>query len=240
VLVNVIAYYSTKIFIDAGFSWTDALLVSLGIGGVNFLGAIPAIATIDRFGRRGLLLSTFPVMAICLFITGLGFQLMEGEQKLRLVATGIFIFMFVYSPGMGPVPFTYSAEAFPLHVRALGMSSATSITWGFNFLISFTWPKMMQAWTTQGAFYWYAGWNIFGWIFTFFLLPETKNKSLEELDEVFEMSNREHVRWHYEWLQRTITKSIGKDVSGMRPLYPDSDTSTVKDHVSQEEVIVRN
>ena len=99
-------------FTDAGFSRENALLVSLGCGITNWLFAVPAIYTIDTFGRRNLLLTTFPFMALFLFWTGFSFYI-EGEQtRTAMVATGIYLFMIVYSPGEGPVPFTYSAEAF--------------------------------------------------------------------------------------------------------------------------------
>ncbi|PNY23486.1 Arabinose-proton symporter [Tolypocladium capitatum] len=217
--VNVIAYYSTKIFTDAGYSREDALLVSFGSGVCNFLGAIPAIFTIDRCGRRQLLLVTFPAMAIFLFWTGSSFLVEDREMRLALVATSLYCFMMLYSPGLGPVPFTYSAEAFPLHIRAVGMSSATAITWAFNFLISFTWPKMMDKFTTTGGFYWYATWNIVGWVFAYFLVPETKNMTLEELDGVFSVRNRDHARYYAQKLGRTWKKLCGEDVEPMGPLY---------------------
>ncbi|KEY66627.1 hypothetical protein S7711_01922 [Stachybotrys chartarum IBT 7711] len=215
--VNIIAYYSTSIFTEAGYSRETALAISLGTGACNFLGAIPAIFSIDRFGRRKLLLCTFPLMAIFLLLTGGSFSL-EGETKLKVVATALYLFMLIYSPGMGPVPFTYSAEAFPLHVRAIGMSSATAITWMFNFIISFTWPKMMQTMTPAGGFYFYAAWNVFGFIFTFFLLPETKNRTLEELDSVFAIKNRDHARWHAEYLRCRVRKLLGLEVPAVEPV----------------------
>ena len=137
--MNVIAYYSTQIFEDAGFTRPQALLVSFGTGVVNWLFAIPAIYTIDTFGRRNLLLTTFPLMSICLFWAAFSFYLPtnpDGEAskaQLGSIAAAIFTFMAVYSPGEGPVPFTYSAEAFPLYIRDIGMSFATATTWGFNF-----------------------------------------------------------------------------------------------------------
>ena len=179
--VNVIAYYSTIIFTQAGFTRSNALLVSLGTGAVNWLFAIPAIYTIDTFGRRNLLLTTFPLMAICLFITGFSFWIdadipedQASQGRLAGVATGIFLFMAVYSPGEGPVPFTYSAEAFPIYIRDTGMSFATATCWGFNFILSLTWPALLEAFGPQGAFGWYAAWNLFGWVYCYFLLPETK------------------------------------------------------------------
>ncbi|EHA50291.1 plastidic glucose transporter 4 [Pyricularia oryzae 70-15] len=219
--VNVIAYYSTAIFQNAGFSRNAALLTSLGGGAINFLFAIPAIYTIDTFGRRNLLLVTFPLMAIMLFFTGFSFFIPEDNPaRLGCIATGIYLFMMVYSPGEGPVPFTYSAEAFPLHIRDIGMSSATAITWGFNFIISFSWPALETAFGPTGAFCWYAAWNIFGWIFAYFLLPETKNLTLEELDMVFGVSNRDHAKYYTDKLPWYLKKHIlRKDVDSFPPLY---------------------
>ena len=164
-------------------------------------------------------------MSICLFFTGSGFYITNPTAQLACVAVGMYLFMVVYSPGEGPVPFTYSAEAFPLHIRDLGMSSATALTWGFNFIISFTWPKLREAFGDSGAFYWYAAWNIFGWIFAYFLLPETKNLTLEELDMVFEVENRKHASYYMKKLPWYFKKGVGMDVAPFPELYQLEDTS---------------
>jgi MFS family permease len=116
--MTVIAYYSSQIFLDGGFTDQQALLASMGTGIINWIFALPAVYTIDTFGRRNLLLTTFPLMALCLFFTGFSFLIPEGNGRLGCVATGIYLFMAVYSPGEGPVPFTYSAEAFVSVPRA--------------------------------------------------------------------------------------------------------------------------
>ncbi|KAH9908125.1 sugar transporter-domain-containing protein [Xylariomycetidae sp. FL2044] len=184
--VNVIAYYSSQIFLDADFDELSALAASLGFGVVNFLFAIPAIYTIDTFGRRNLLLTTFPLMSIFLFFTGFSFYIpSESTAHIACIALGIYLFGVVYSPGEGPVPFTYSAEAYPLYIRPIGMSLATATTWFFNAIVSITWPSLTQAWTPAGAFAWYAAWNLVGWVMVLLFLPETKAKTLEELDAVF-------------------------------------------------------
>ncbi|CAI6332879.1 unnamed protein product [Periconia digitata] len=239
--VNVIAYYSNIIFEEAGFERSQALLVSLGTGITNWLFAIPAIYTIDTFGRRNLLLTTFPLMGLCLLWCGFSFwipnvanpefpgttpdgdpqpETIPSQAQLGSVAAAIFTFMAVYSPGEGPVPFTYSAEAFPLYIRDVGMSFATATCWGFNFLLSLTWPPLLRAFGPQGAFGWYAAWNFFGWIYTYFLLPETKNLTLEELDTVFNVGNREHASYYqkkFPWyLQKKVMR---KDIAPMPALY---------------------
>lgn len=226
--VNIIAYYSTKIFTDAGFSRETALLASFGCGAVNWLGAFPAVLTIDRLGRRYLLLITLPALASCLFWAGSGFAIQNNnnnnDSNLRtsVVVASIYIFMLLYSPGLGPVPFTYSAEAFPLHIRALGMASATAVTWALNFLISFSWPKMVEVMTPTGGFYWYAGWNVVGFVFVYFFVPETKGRTLEELDGVFSMRNRDHARYYLKKLVWGVRKLTGGKVKPLPPLYDNS------------------
>ncbi|KAL8916574.1 MAG: hypothetical protein Q9208_008445 [Pyrenodesmia sp. 3 TL-2023] len=218
--VNVIAYYSTVIFQTSGFTRSEALLVSMGTGIVNWLFAIPAVYTIDTFGRRNLLLVTFPLMAIMLLITGFSFLAPEGMGRLAGVATGIYLFMVVYSPGEGPVPFTYSAEAFPLYIREYGMAFATATTWGFNFILSLTWPALEEAFTPTGAFGFYAAWNLFGWGFAYFCLPETKERTLEELDTVFSMPTSDHARYYLGMLPWYLKKYILRaDVEPREPLY---------------------
>ncbi|KAK2026908.1 hypothetical protein LX32DRAFT_593804 [Colletotrichum zoysiae] len=193
--VNVIAYYSSEIFLAAEFSEVSALAASLGFGVINWLFALPAFYTIDTFGRRNLLLTTFPLMAICLFFTGFSFYIPTNPAKIACIATGIYLFGMVYSPGEGPVPFTYSAEAYPLYIRPMGMSLATATTWFFNFILAVTWPSLQEAFTPTGAFGWYASWNIVGFFLVLFFLPETKEKTLEELDAVFSVPLRRFARY---------------------------------------------
>lgn len=192
----------------------------MGAGLINFFFAIPAVYTIDTFGRRNLVLVTFPLMAIFLLWTGLSFLAPEGSnQQIGLVTTGLYMFMACYSPGMGPVPFTYSAEAFPLHVRDIGMASSTAITWGFNFIISLTWPPLSERLGDTGAFCYYAAWNVFGWVISYFFLPETKNLTLEELDNVFNVKNRDHCGYYVKKMPWYLKKATGRDVEPFPPLY---------------------
>jgi len=196
--VNVIAYYSSEIFVQAGFSEISALGASLGFGVINFLFAIPAIYTIDTFGRRNLLLTTFPCMSLCLLFTGFSFWIPPSSTAhIACIAVGIYLFGVFYSPGEGPVPFTYSAEAYPLYIRAPGMSLATATTWLFNFILSVTWPSLLKAFKPQGAFGWYGAWNIIGFFAVLFFVPETKGKTLEELDQVFGVKTREHAAYGF-------------------------------------------
>jgi hypothetical protein len=138
----------------------------MGFGLLNFVFALPATLTIDTFGRRSLTLFTLPFLALFLLFTGFSFFIPadRGNARIACTALGIYLYTCFYSPGMGPVPFTYSAEAFPLHVRDVGMSLATITLWLFNFVLSLTWPSMLRAFKPQGSFGWYAAWNMIGFI----------------------------------------------------------------------------
>ncbi|KXH62808.1 hypothetical protein CSAL01_12712 [Colletotrichum salicis] len=219
--INAMMYYSTNIFETSGFDRSTALLTSMGMGLINWLFALPAFYTIDTFGRRNLLLVTFPLMSLCLFFTGFSFYIpQDTTARLACVATGIYLFAAVYSPGAGPVPFTYSAEAFPLHIRDIGMSSATAVTWGFNFIISFTWPQMIASFGVTGAFMWYACWNLVGFVVAYFFLPETKNLTLEELDSVFDVKSRDHAAYYASKMPWYAKKYVlRKDVEPFPALY---------------------
>ena len=125
-------------------------------------------------------------------------------------------------PGEGPVPFTYSAEAFPLYIRDVGMSFATSSTWLFNFIVAFTFPRLLTAFRPQGAFGWYAGWNLIGWFLILLFVPETKALSLEELDQVFNVPTKTQAAYGVKSLVHSLDKYLlarGRDVPELLPPY---------------------
>jgi len=207
--INVIAYYSSTVFRQAGFDEISALGATLGFGALNWIAAAPAIYTIDTYGRRTLLLVTFPLMAIFLLMTGMAFFIPEtSKARIAVVALGIYLHCIAYSPGEGPVPFTYSAEAFPLYVRDVGMSFATATTWTFNFIVALTFPRLLGAFKPQGAFGWYAGWNVIGTILVWLFMPETKALTLEELDQVFSVPTKKHAAYHIRQLPYNFRRYI--------------------------------
>lgn len=184
--INIIAFYSTTVFKENGADDYQALLSSLGFGLINWLFAFPAFFTIDHFGRRTLLLFTFPNMAWTLLAAGLC-TLIPSGQMARTVLVALFVYLFgaFYSPGEGPVPFAYSAEVYPLSHREVGMGFAVATCLFWAAVLSMTFPFLLQKATVTGAFGVYAGFNVVALIMIFFWVPETKQKTLEELDYVF-------------------------------------------------------
>ncbi|OAA62003.1 General substrate transporter [Niveomyces insectorum RCEF 264] len=207
--INIIAFYSTTVFTDAGFSQFRALLCSFGFGLVNWVFAFPAFWTIDTFGRRSLLLLTFPNMMWTLLTAGLCTLVTAHEAKLALVALFVFMFAAFYSPGEGPVPFTYSAEVFPLSHREIGMGFAVATCLGWAAVLSVSFPFILSSLGTVGAFCLYAGFNGVAFFMIFFCVPETKQRTLEELDYVFAVPFRTFIRYQVFtfapwWIRRYI------------------------------------
>ncbi|KMU84012.1 myo-inositol transporter 2 [Coccidioides immitis H538.4] len=223
-----VAFMDVKVASIPGFNWR-LMLASTAIPRaaqssffVMFMQQFCGVNAIMYYSSSMFRTAGFSQREALITSLGCGFSFWIPDLKTRTacVATGIYLFMIVYSPGEGPVPFTYSAEAFPLYIRDIGMSFATATTWGFNFVISLTWPALEKSFKPQGAFGWYAAWNIFGWVFCYFCLPETKALSLEELDQVFSVPTRTHIN-HYRTMLPWYFKKyvLRSDVPPQKQLY---------------------
>ncbi|KAL2144384.1 hypothetical protein VTI28DRAFT_9208 [Corynascus sepedonium] len=194
--INIIAFYSTTVFKENGSTEFQALLASFGFGLINWLFAFPAFWTIDTFGRRSLLLFTFPNMAWTLLAAGL-FTLLPEKSTERAATVALFVYLFAmfYSPGEGPVPFTYSAEVFPLSHREIGMGFAVATCLFWAAVLGMTFPFLLDRAGVVGAFGVYAGFNVVALIMIFFVVPETKQRTLEELDYVFAVPTRKFAKY---------------------------------------------
>ncbi|KAK4971238.1 hypothetical protein LTR66_011451 [Elasticomyces elasticus] len=234
--INIIAFYSSSIFAAAGASNITALLATWGFGLVNFVFAWPAVWTIDTFGRRGLLLFTFPQMFWTLLAAGMCFYIPMGSTAhIGLIALFVYLFDAFYSPGAGPVPFTYSAEVFPLSHREVGMSWAVATNNFWASVLSLTFPRMLRAFKPQGAIGFYAGLNIAALVLIFLFMPETKQRTLEELDYVFALSTRTHARFQMRqalpwWFKRWVL--FRKDTPNPRLYrFHDDDDDNSQEHL---------
>ncbi|KAM4060008.1 major facilitator superfamily protein [Hirsutella rhossiliensis] len=233
--INIIAFYSSSIFLDTQATTFEALMATWGFGLVNFLFAFPAIWTIDTFGRRSLLLFTFPQMAWTLLAAGLCTLIPNEYSKVHMGFVSLFVFLFAafYSPGEGPVPFTYSAEVFPLSHREVGMSWAVATCLFWASVLSITFPLMLARLGVLGSFGLYSVFNILALVMIFLWVPETKQRTLEELDYIFGVPTRVFMRYQVTkalpwWFKRWIL--LRKDAT-LEPLY----RLDVADHQEDEQ-----
>lgn len=119
----------------------------------------------------------------------------DKNSRIAAVATFVYLFAAFYSPGEGPVPFMYSAEVFPLSHREIGMSWAVATNNFWASVLSVTLPRMLTVLKPVGVFGFYAGLNLVALAMIFVCVPETKQKSLEELDYIFAVPNRVYAKY---------------------------------------------
>ncbi|GKT62887.1 sugar transporter [Colletotrichum tofieldiae] len=216
--VNLMAFYSSTLFEQAGASNKVALLASWGFGMAMFVFAIPALYTIDTWGRRTLLIASFPNMSWTLLGAGMAFFIPQSSPAhLGLIAMFIYLFAFFYSPGEGPCAFVYSSEVFPLSHREVGMSWAVATNNFWAVIVGLTTPPLIQSLKPQGLFGLFSGLNIICLVAIFLFLPETKQRSLEELDDVFSVPTRRHASYQLKeilpwWFNRYILRNKNEPV----------------------------
>jgi hypothetical protein len=133
-----------------------------------------------------------------------------------MVTFFIYVYDAFYSPGEGPVPFTYSAEVFPLSHREIGMSWAVATNNFWATVVSITFPRQLAAFGVQGAFGFYAGMNAIAFVMIFLCLYETKQRSLEQLDYVFGVPIHKHAQYQVTkvlpwWIRRYIFQRKGAE-----------------------------
>ncbi|SPO07566.1 probable transporter (major facilitator superfamily) [Cephalotrichum gorgonifer] len=209
--INIISFYSSSIFTDVGYTQTEALYASLGYGAIQVVATIPTLFMIDTKGRRTLTLATFPFM--CIFLLAGGLSLLNDTEnraaKIGPVVLFIYLFTIAYSLGEGPVAFQYSAEVFPTIQREQGMAWAVCINNTFAGVLSLTFPPMRRAMTQTGAFGFYAGLNLVAWAMIFFFVRETKQLTLEELDQVFSVPTKDYISHETTvWLPYFVKKHV--------------------------------
>jgi MFS transporter, SP family, galactose:H+ symporter len=189
--VNTVVYYAPAIFKAAGLgSATASIAATTGLGVVNVVMTVVAIWLLDKVGRRPLLLWSAAGMAIALLLLGAGFafrgdEATPGGALGRITAVSLMLYMAFFAIGLGPVFWLLIAEIYPLKTRAIAMSVATIANWAANYLVAATFLTMAGALGKAGVFWFYALMGLLTFIFVRRLVPETKGKTLEEVQEIF-------------------------------------------------------
>ncbi len=182
--VNTVIYYAPTILKLTGLSTTSAITQALSVGITNVIFTIVAILILDKVGRRPLLIVGTIGCVIALTALGVFFAsstLKHDAPGIALVCLIVYIGSFAV--GLGPVFWLMISEIFPLKVRSAAMSVSTVANWASNFLVSTFFLTLTGAITIQGTFWLYAGFGVAAILFFAFRLPETKNRSLEEISE---------------------------------------------------------
>jgi SP family xylose:H+ symportor-like MFS transporter len=185
--INVVLYYAGNIFRNMGASTDASLLQTIILGTVNLLFTVVAIVTVDKFGRKPLMIIGSIGMAVSMAALGISFYMNQP-------GIAALIFMLIYTAAFamswGPVCWVLLAEIFPNSIRS-ALSIAVAAQWIANWIVSLTFPMLNDnVWLTQkfhhGFSYWiYGVMGILSAIFIWKLVPETKGKTLEEIENVW-------------------------------------------------------
>lgn len=182
--VNTVIYYAPTILASTGLSNGGAIAQTVFIGLSNVIFTVVAVMLLDRFGRRKFLLTGTIGLTVSLVALGLFFSigaLQAHAPYLALVALICYIASFAV--GLGPVFWLMISEIFPLKSRSVAMSACTVGNWGANFVVSFTFLSMIGAITRAGAFFLYAGISVAAIAFFALKVPETRHRSLEQIQQ---------------------------------------------------------
>ncbi|MGM0877477.1 MAG: D-xylose transporter XylE [Bacillota bacterium] len=177
--INVILYYAPRIFANMGASADSSMLQTILIGVVNFIFVLIALILVEKWGRKPLLLIGSVGMAVGMF----GVATLSFVDSMGLGAL-LFILVYVafYNLSFGPLVWVLAAEIFPNKIRGQVMAITVVANWGSNLLISATFPSLLEI-SAGVAYSFYGVMCILSFIFVWKLVPETKGKTLEEIEK---------------------------------------------------------
>ena len=181
--INVIMYYAPEIFKATGSGSSSALMQTIWVGSINLLLTIIAIKYVDKLGRKKLLLIGSAGMAVCLAIVGLAFYTESAGGY--WVLAGILLYISFFAISLGPLTFVVVAEIFPNHIRGRAMSVAIFFLWLSVYLVSQTFPMLLESIGSTYTFWIYMITSVMAFIFIWKVVPETKGKTLEQIQEMW-------------------------------------------------------
>ncbi|PSP55168.1 MFS transporter [Halobacteriales archaeon QS_1_67_19] len=181
--INAVIYYAPTVLESTGFGSATSILATVGIGVINVVMTIVAIALIDRVGRRALLLVGVGGMVVTLLVLGAVFYLPGFSGALGWFATGsLMLYVAFFAIGLGPVFWLLISEIYPLSVRGTAMGTVTVANWSANLLVSLTFPMLTANLGTPSTFGLFAAFSAAALVFTYYTVPETKGRSLEAIE----------------------------------------------------------
>jgi sugar porter (SP) family MFS transporter len=184
--INTVIYYAPLIVQSAGISTASgAILATAGIGLVNVIMTIVAMWLIDRVGRRPLLLIGIGGMILSLGVLGFVFRMPTGGALAWLAVVTLMIYVASFAISLGPIFWLIISEIYPLRVRGIAEGTAAGVNWASNFVVSFTFLTLIEVLGPSMTFWVYALLAVASWLFAYYLVPETKGRTLEEIEHSF-------------------------------------------------------
>ena len=187
--INAIIYYGPSILSNAGISLSDSLLSQVIFGAANMLFTLVAIWKVDSAGRRPLYLAGTAGAAISLLATGICFAAGATHSTWLLVSVLVFLACFAFS--IGPLKFVVAAEIFPNKIRGRAMAISIMVMWIADTIVGQLTPILLKVIGTAATFWSFAAFCVIAFITVYKLLPETKGKSLEQIEAEWKAGNED-------------------------------------------------
>lgn len=181
--INAVMYYAPEIFKATGAGTNASLVQTILVGFINFLFTIVALWLIDKVGRKALLLVGSASMAICLLVIGVAFQ--TGNTAGPLVLIFILIYVASFAISLGPVVWVIMSEIFPNRIRGKATAIAAMTLWAADYVVSQSFPPLLSSAGPATTFWLYGSMALLTFFFTWRIVPETKGKSLEEIESLW-------------------------------------------------------
>jgi len=193
--INTVIYYAPKILQSAGFaSASGAILATAGVGVVNFATTIVAMLLVDRAGRRPLLLVGIAGMIATLTALALSFRFSNESNGLAWLAVICLMgYVASFAISLGPIFWLLIAEIYPLKVRGLAEGTAATFNWASNLIVSLTFLTLLEKLGRSPTFALYAFFSVACWLFSYYLVPETKGRTLEQIEAFWRAGRRSFV-----------------------------------------------
>ena len=186
--INVVLYYAPEIFKGMGLSTNASLWQTIIVGAVNLIFTVVAVLTVDKYGRKLLQIVGALIMAVSMIALGANFMA-HGRGLVALICMLGYIAGFAVS--WGPVTWVLLSEIFPNQIRGKAMAVAVAAQWIANYLVSWTFPMLdgnptLVSHFNHGFAYWiYGGMSVLAALFVWKLVPETKGRSLEQMEKLW-------------------------------------------------------
>lgn len=186
--VNAVMYYMSVLMAAIGFDSKNAVFMSLVGGGALLVGTIPGVLYMERFGRRYWANLMLPGFFIGLLLVGIGYHIpfeTHRAASIGVYMTGMILYMGFFG-SYACLTWVIPSEVFPTYLRSYGMTTTDANLFLCSFIVTYNFSRMMQAMSKTGlTLGFYGGIAVIGWIYQILFMPETKNKSLEEIDDLF-------------------------------------------------------
>lgn len=178
--INVIFNYAHEIFSAAGYAVSDVLMNIVVTGVTNVVFTLVAVYTVDRWGRRALMIAGAAALAVIYAILGTAYYFeVSGWAMLLLVVLAIA----AYAMSLAPIVWVVLSEIFPARLRGAMMALSTFCLWAASFMLTYTFPLLNESLEASGTFWVYGAICLAGYLFIRARLPETRGKSLEEIEK---------------------------------------------------------